>query len=375
MANLIHIPDKAQIQIILGDGDGKADASVLIGGSMTDRFWPTIQAGKWNNEAWLSISRKGVDIPRGELGAFRNGRMELIMGNIRDTYYVTPNGHLEYEISFNDSLPTYIDLELDFPDGMSFWKQLTLTEEEIAEGCRRPEDVINSYVFKWCKRNNDYKTGKLGHLYRQFLRDANGNKVWCDQEIDGNVLRIITGNEDWLRHATYPVIVGPNLGYDTPGASNTTAYNRVRYVEDDTDATGGNVQNFHVAVFSNSGVAIKMGLYDDNANPDNLEEQVSWTPGVSDNESQASSDNDLLTGLTTHWVAITAELVGFRQKFDSVAITTVQNDSITWADEMLAVAVITGASNADPSIWIDYTAAAGHNVAIIEHHLRMMRNQ
>ncbi|KKK65324.1 hypothetical protein LCGC14_2975280, partial [marine sediment metagenome] len=115
-----------------------------------------------------------------------------------------------------------IDLELDFPPGMSFCKQLALTEEEIVEGQNRPENVIDSIAVYWCKRNNQYKTGKHSHLYRCFLRDARGAWVWCDQIIDGNIWRIIPGNEEWLQSAIYPITVGPTIGYDTVGASNAT---------------------------------------------------------------------------------------------------------------------------------------------------------
>ena len=384
MADLIHVQDKAQAKTILGDGDGKADASILIGGNMTNRFWPTIQAGKWkdkngNNEAWLSISRKGVDIPRGEFGTFQNGRMELITGSIRDVYYTTPNGHLEYEISFNDSLPTHIDLALDFPDGMSFWKQLALTEEEIEEGQNRPENVIDSYAVYWCKNNNKYKTGKHSHVYRCFLKDANNNWVWCDQKIENNVWRIIPGNEEWLRSAIYPITVGPTLGYDTAGSSNASNSGRTRYVGENTDGSGGNVQNFHVAVFDTGVGGFKMGIYDDDGGPGpgNLLEQVEWTPGVSNNENTPSIDQDLLAGSTMYWVGSIAENVSDpRIKYDGgQPMAAHKRDSAVYANEMLNPAGATVTNASVFSIWIDYIPAAGGIVPILEHHYRMMRNQ
>ncbi len=359
MADLIHLLDKGQAKTVLGYGDGKADASVLIGGNMTDRFWPTIKAGKWNNEAWLSISRRGVDIPRGKFGIFQNGRMELVTRSTRDTYYITPDGHLEYEISFNDSLPTYVDLDLDFPVGMSFWKQLALTQEEINEGFARPEDIINAYVVQWYRKNNKYKTGKHSVIKRPFLKDANNNKVWCDQEVDGNTLRIIPENEVWLQSARYPIMVGPNIGYETAGSSDAGISTTVWHNSEATDGSGGNVQSFHVAILTNTGNKdIKIAIYDDNANPNNLLEGVQFTPGVSDDESTASIDNDLLTASTTYWASIIGEDLQPRVKFDNVGSSR-KTTSTTFGGEFTDPAVSNGTNALSLSAWIVYEPAAG----------------
>lgn len=364
MTVLRYISDKGQTEAMLGDNGDVASASVLIGGSMTDRFVPIIYAGKWNkkgvDEAWLSINRKNIIVSKGEFGTFRDGRMELIIGNSRDTYYTTPDGHLEYEISFTDKVPVSIDLELSFPPGMEFWKQLVLTEDDIKDGKYRPENVVNAYIFQWCKRNNQYKAGIFGQLYRPFLKDDNNNKVWCDQEIDGNVLRIIPGNEEWLKSVTYPITIGPTLGYDTIGSSGISSNSqRVFYSRDEATATG-TVVSFHVALTETGTPSVKMGLFADSAGPvpGVLLEQVEFAVSSSDDENTLSIDQDPITATVKYWIGIICSTNSVVLKYNDVAIIDRSKTGTTYGAELTDPAVSTGGTGITVSQWIIHTEAA-----------------
>ena len=62
-----------------------------------------------------------------------------------------------------------------------WYYQPALTQEEIDEGCVRPDNVVGSYaVYHATKKNNEYTTGKVCHVYRPKAIDANGDEVWCD---------------------------------------------------------------------------------------------------------------------------------------------------------------------------------------------------
>jgi hypothetical protein len=69
----------------------------------------------------------------------------------------------------------------------------------------------------------NYKTGKLCHIYRPWAEDAKGQRVWCDLTIDADVMTI-TVPQDFLDSAAYPVLVDPTFGYTTHGASNDNPY-------------------------------------------------------------------------------------------------------------------------------------------------------
>jgi hypothetical protein len=60
-------------------------------------------------------------------------------------------------------------------------------------------------------------TGKLCHIHRPEIIDAQGRRCWGDLAIVGNELRI-TIPEKWLSEAKYPVVVDPTVGTSTVGS-------------------------------------------------------------------------------------------------------------------------------------------------------------
>ena len=63
-------------------------------------------------------------------------------------------------------------------------------------------------------------TGKILHRYRPIAIDANGNKAWCNDEVDRYIdptnIRTTTPQQ-FLDEAVYPVTVDPDLGYTAIG--------------------------------------------------------------------------------------------------------------------------------------------------------------
>lgn len=82
----------------------------------------------------------------------------------------------------------------------------------------RPENVVGSYAVYCNYQNNQYGTGKVFHLYRPLLIDANGNRLWGTLNVTDSVLTV-SANATWLQNAVYPVVVDPTFGYTTAGAS------------------------------------------------------------------------------------------------------------------------------------------------------------
>lgn len=117
-----------------------------------------------------------------------------------------------------------------------FWKQYPLTKEEIAEGCHRPDNVVDSYaVYHSRRRNNrrcasgvqvNYQCGKFCHIYRPKAFDAAGRWTWCSLDIDGGLLTV-TAPKQFMDDAAYPVRIDPVIGYDSAGGSYQTA-NRIK---------------------------------------------------------------------------------------------------------------------------------------------------
>lgn len=96
--------------------------------------------------------------------------------------------------------------------GLTIYKQLPLTEEEIKFGCTRPENVVNSFA---CFNSSGQK---VLHIYASKMIDAKNNTVWLDSDLKDGLLTVYL-DQKWLDTATFPVIVDPTFGYTSVGAS------------------------------------------------------------------------------------------------------------------------------------------------------------
>lgn len=79
----------------------------------------------------------------------------------------------------------------------------------------RPEEIVGSYsLMAKNLKNNQYGTGQIAVIYRPFVEDAKGERVWADLYINDSVMTI-TIPQDFLDKAVYPVIIDPTFGYTT----------------------------------------------------------------------------------------------------------------------------------------------------------------
>ena len=123
-----------------------------------------------------------------------------------------------------------ISITLDFPEGLSFYRQYS--EQELGKAAEKySPEVFDSYAVYWKERNGPFKTGKFCHIYRPLIHDALKHTIWGAMDITGHILRI-TIPEDWLADAVYPVVVDPIVGTQTRGAFNTIQW---WYGEDTVD--------------------------------------------------------------------------------------------------------------------------------------------
>ncbi len=191
---------------------------IKIGGA-TEKFVPNINTSKWDNECWLNINHP--DVVNSEKETFIDDTMELEIGNNTHRYYIDEKGHLEYEIILKEKpISNKVELNLDFPEGLDFWYQPALTQEEIDAGDKRPDNVIGSYAVYWKNSWNQYKTGKFCHIYRPKITDASNHWEWCILEYKNKQL-IITIDQSYLDNAVYPITLDPNFGFTSEGGSST----------------------------------------------------------------------------------------------------------------------------------------------------------
>jgi len=128
-------------------------------------------------------------------------------------------GGLEYEIILKRKMAiNKLKIPFDY-EGLVFYYQPEIPINDSLNSTA-PENVIGSYaVYYDGKRDNEYKTGKLFHIYRPHLTDANNNSEWADIFIDVNnkVIKIDLPIQ-FLKKGKYPIIIDPTFGYTTIGA-------------------------------------------------------------------------------------------------------------------------------------------------------------
>jgi hypothetical protein len=292
--------------------DLQADALLKIGGESTTLFVPNINASKWGDECFLNINHPD-QVKISDVQDFKDGTIRLDCGNNSHRYFIKEDGSLEYEIWFasQPEKPEVI-LNLLNTQGLEFLYQPALTDEELKFGAIRPENVIGSYAVYWNKRDNQYQTGKFCHIYRPLLTDAKGNQSWAELFIDPSAgVMQIRMDETWLANAAYPVVLDPNFGYQTAGAS----YN-YELDQGDTAAlqlyalspAGTNTLNY-ISIYCNTMVAgsAKHGLYSESGGVpasrlvyDNTAVNVATTAGWITNTNDL---NYALAASTQYWAA------------------------------------------------------------------------
>jgi len=240
--------DKGTLKTVAKDNP-KDKIEVSIGRKVKDGMLgavgdiePILNISRWDDEVSLSIEKdvsavatKDRDVSfEADKIVYDTPLEEYNFYDVADST-TTPEGAYEFEVILKEKPATNIVSFNIESKGLDFFYQAELTEKEIAEGSSRPENVIGSYaVYASEDKINyvggkEYKAGKVGHIYRPQIQDADGNKVWGELNVDANSgLLTVTIPQEFLDKAVYPVrhAAGLTFGYSTiGGSSNAMATN------------------------------------------------------------------------------------------------------------------------------------------------------
>jgi len=203
----------------------KDKISVEIGDSKEpDIILPQEKICRWDNESNVSIRLLDFD----EYSVFQD-KDKIIFGNEKLEAHFYPitegEGGQELEVILKEK-PITNKIEFFLVDkDVDYFYQPELTQKEIDQGTSRPENVVGSYAV-YAKSNKvnyvdskEYKCGKVGHIYRPKIIDAEGTEVWGELLIKNGILSV-TIPQEFLDKAVYPVRIDPTFGYDSIGVSN-----------------------------------------------------------------------------------------------------------------------------------------------------------
>lgn len=248
---------------------GDAKPVVTIGGKSADKFYPNVNNSFHDDEFFFNLNCID-DIVTDESATKLDGVISQTINNEKHEYYIDDSGRLKWDKVFSscpDSMRARFKVRKSA--GVQFYYQGALTEEEIADGCIRPDDIVGSYAVYCDKANNKYKTGKLCHIPRPFVIDVLGNCEWCvmiyEEISDMEGMLYIDMPEDFMRTASYPVRLDPTMGYTTAGGS--ASGSRLVVLQTSTMSSSGTLgamYGYARMVSSTSGL-IKVGVYNDNS--------------------------------------------------------------------------------------------------------------
>lgn len=227
---------------------------VEIGDAKTpSKFMPQHKVMRWQNECNVSIRLKddgnGTETveTREDKIVWKKGKREAHFYDFTNEEH--PEGAQEFEIVLLEKPETNVvkftlqdkdveyfyqpALDKEFPVGsyddgkvVAYASETQTKDKDGNTIARRPENVVGSYaVYAKTQKTNwkggkEYRTGKLGHIFRPRIEDSNGSWIWGELHIENGILSV-TIPQSFLDTAVYPVkhAAGLTFGYTTSGAS------------------------------------------------------------------------------------------------------------------------------------------------------------
>lgn len=212
---------------------------IVIGGKDSgkgSKFTPEVRAsfdmGTGKELYFLKLKRAKITDENMPV-TFRSDQIRAVTGTEADVFHMEGDT-LKWDVEYaedprgagsGDFTETWA---IEAAPGVSFHYQPPLTRAEIDAGHVRPDNVVGSYAVYTDKKDHfvdargktivNYGTGKLAHIYRPFITDADGATIWGVLNISNGVMSV-TIPGDFLDKAAYPVTLDPDLGSTIIGGS------------------------------------------------------------------------------------------------------------------------------------------------------------
>lgn len=360
MSDLKPKPDEKTVEAMLG-----YQASIVIGGSAPEKFVPNINCSfkrELTDEYYININADDILVTN-EQEVLEDNNAEIKVGDRTDKFFVD-NDCLEHQIILDKKPSTNkIELKITCSPALSFYPQVASTPEEIAAGyeVNYPDDILNSYAVYCDKRHyNEYQTGKVAHIKRSWVEDKNKKRTWCEDSINvnqGSGSWIIAIPEAiWSDDSLYPLIVGPNMGYDTIGAS-TLQLSPGRQgvyglLSPDSD---GDAQTMFM--HGNGTPNITLGILDSNG--DVLRDTAGGDTASGYNWNEQALDSDLGILAANQYYLAFNQGGSFTFSRDSGGVNSYEWDSHTYNQGTLADMSVGLAFTTIPSIYAEYVISGG----------------
>ena len=241
-----------------------SDSNIIIGNG-TNSFTPSFTINRWGETSFtLSLASPMMgDLGNGTLStdqsiaqnntvSFSNSDFSIKYNPVDNTTGMNELGGLDFSFMMK-AMPVSNSLLFNYTqNSVSAYFQPPLTQEytvgtqpegnviskvtdtDVYDGSdqvivHRPDYAVNSIAFYADGKQGDYtalggknyKTGKIGQLYRMKAVDSKGNWTWANWGLSGSTINL-TVDQNWLNNATYPIMiepVGDTFGWTSIGLS------------------------------------------------------------------------------------------------------------------------------------------------------------
>lgn len=353
-----------------------ASSKVVIGDENSQSFKPHALFSKWGGESFVSL---GIQTSKNITPVVENEKVTWLDTDRAANFYALPSseslheGGLEvelvlYAVPASPEIPFAIDSS---PELVWHYQAETLSKQEQSFGAVRPENVKGSFaIYHNSNKHNQYQTGKVAHLYRPTATDAKGSWIWGKWTLGVGVVTAAF-DEQWLRDAVYPVVIGPTLGFSSIGA-NAGGFSTDQFEVSGpfTMPSAGTATQIQFYGSAAAGSKVTYGIYNDNAgSADTLLSNSAELAISTSNAWNSIAIGGSLSNGASYWPSV---------RFGSVSTAQFYYDSVTPPPDGRYNVASTYSAGVMPtpapsttafggvlrSLYFDYTAGGGTSVAL-----------
>jgi hypothetical protein len=293
---------------------GNYTTSEVLGGLEGD-FEPTIELKRWNEVSFKLIP--DLSAVKDRTLTFDKDKILFDTPKISFEMYDTEESY-KYIWYLNEKPKSnVVSFEIE-TDGLDFFYQPELTQEEIDEGAYRPENVVGSYaVYHQTKGglndkdSKDYKVGKAFHIYRPKLIDAEGKETWGILKIE-NGIYLVEIPQEFLDKAVYPIKSNDTFGYESDGGTrdlfNDDLYGSIYSMSSDGDVSK---LTAYIYVADSNEADIEGAVYDSSKNKEGDTQLISSPQFMTADWYDFSFTNDLSLTSGDYWLIIWGQYWGY----------------------------------------------------------------
>lgn len=221
----LHVPAVAYDGVFKGN-----HVQVLQRGNVVEATLP------WKDQPGLMVRYDMGEVTAKERLLDRRGKQIIVENPHRNTALGAAEGEqqegVKIDILLNEKpATTTFCYQITGWESYDFFYQPPLSEEEVAQGAYRPEEIVGSYavyhktLHDFEEGETNYETGKVMHIPYPYIWSVNATSTTKHRAQDFSIKdgsMCVTVAQSDLDTMEYPIRIDPTFGYTSVGGTNTS---------------------------------------------------------------------------------------------------------------------------------------------------------